>query len=78
MKAPVVVAALLIASLHLGCNGAQPKPLPGGLPPEYEPPRPFPSAMPGPAPSAAPSAAPAGGAPHALIGAGVPVAGSSR
>jgi hypothetical protein len=56
MKALVAAAAISAASLLVACSGTT-TPLPGGLPPEYEPPRPFPSGTPG-APGAAPSAGP--------------------
>jgi hypothetical protein len=60
MKVRFAASAMFVASTLIACSGSQPTtPLPGGLPPEYEPPRPFPSA----APSAAPSSAPAAGAP---------------
>ncbi len=60
MKAFVVAAILVAAPLFVGCGPTAAKtPLPGGLPPEYEAPRPFPSGTPG-APNAAPAAAPSG------------------
>lgn len=63
MKAFVVAAILVAAPLFVGCGPSVAQtPLPGGLPPEYEAPRPFPSGTPGApnaaAPVAAPSAAP--------------------
>ena len=57
MKARLA-ASLGVALLVVACSGSQPKPLPGGLPPEFEPGRPFPSAAPA-APPPAPAAAPA-------------------
>ena len=58
-KSPTWIAASAIACVAFsGCNGAQPKPLPGGPPPEYEQPRSYDGGV-GETPSAPASSTPA-------------------
>ncbi|UQA56308.1 hypothetical protein [Polyangium aurulentum] len=59
MSGTRLLLALAIATFAAGCSSARP-PAPSGLPPEYEPPRPF--DLPGSAPAEAPKpeAAPPG------------------